>query len=138
MKYPYIKFPSADPKRRWIARPLIPIRVIGPKGKWEGYGLIDSGADKSLFNIEIAKDIGLNLEYTQIENFSGIEGGRLKAKLVKVKIQIMGMEEVSELTVGVVESSVVGVILGQDGFFDAYRVKFEKDLGIVEVTKVPD
>jgi len=33
-------------------------------------------------------------------------------------------------------SSGVAAILGQEGFFDAFRIKFERDHGIVEVTFV--
>ena len=75
MKFRYIKFPTADPKRKWISRPIIPIQIEGPRGRWEGHALIDSGADRSLFSFE-------------------------------------------------------------EGFFDAYRIKFERDRGIIEITPV--
>lgn len=45
MKFPYSKLPSHNPNLKWIARPYIPIKILGPKRSWEGYGLIDSGAD---------------------------------------------------------------------------------------------
>lgn len=135
MKFPYIKFPSSDPKRKWISRPYVPLKIIGQKGVWEGYGLIDSGADKSLFNTEIAEEIGLDLDESQPENFSGIEGGKLTAKLAKVKIQIAGFEEI-KIIAGFVNSPAVGVILGQEGFFDEFRIKFERDRGIIKVNPV--
>src|SRR3989344_9421776 len=136
MKFPYSKLPSYNPNLKWIARPYIPIRIIGPKRFWEGYGLIDSGADRCLFNNKIAEDIGLDLSDGNNENFGGIEGGNLKAKLHKVKIQIMGMNEETEILAGFIDSSGVAAILGQDGFFDAFRIKFEKDHGIIEIVPV--
>lgn len=136
MKFPYIKLPFSDLKLKWVSRPYIPIRLTGPEGFWEGYGLIDSGADRSLFNIQIAEKIGLNLGESHFENFGGIEGGVLKAVLKKVKIQIIGMDETIEITAGFVKSEGVAAILGQDGFFDAFRIKFEKDHGIVEIVPV--
>ena len=136
MRFQYFKIPSADPSRKWISRPLIPIRVIGPKGIWEGYGLIDSGADRSLFNTEIAEEIGLRLTNSQTENFFGIEGDRLKANLHEIRLQILGVDKEVEILAGFVDSPGVGAILGQDGFFDAFRIKFEKDHGIVEITPV--
>ena len=40
------------------------------------------------------------------------------------------------VTAGFVDSNGVAVILGQDGFFDNFRIKFEKDHGIVEIIPV--
>lgn len=136
MKFPYIKLPSVDPNLKWIARPYIPIRISGPKGFWEGYGLIDSETDRSLFNIEIAEKIGLNLSKSQRENFGGIEGGILEASLQKVQVQVIGMNQEIEIIAGFVSSTGVAAILGQEGFFDCLRIKFEKDHGIVEVNLV--
>lgn len=136
MKFPYSKLPSHNPNLKWIVRPYIPIKISGPKRFWEGYGLIDSGADRCLFNSKIAEDIGLDLNEDNSENFAGIEGGTLKAKLHKIKVQIVGMSEEIEILAGFVNSSGVSAILGQDGFFDAYRIKFEKDHGIIEITPI--
>jgi len=136
MKFPYIKLPSLDSQLKWTARPYIPIRLIWLNKIWEGYALIDSGADRSLFNIQIAQDLGLNFDEEQFENFGGIEGGVLKARLHKIKVQIIGMSEEVEITAGFINSSGVVAILGQDGFFDAFRIKFERDHGIVEITPV--
>lgn len=136
MKFPYSKLPSYNPNLKWIARPYIPIKIIGPKRSWEGYGLIDSGADRCLFNSKIAEDIGLDLTKAADENFGGIEGGNLKAKLHKVELEIIGMNEEIEILAGFIDSSGVVAILGQDGFFDAFRIKFEKDHGIIEITSV--
>ena len=133
MKFPYIKLPSHDPTLKWVSRPYIPIRLIGPNGFWEGYGLIDSGADRSLFNLEIVEKIGLDLTDSKFENFGGIEGGNLKAKLAKIKLEVSGISEGIEIMAGFVNSKGVAAILGQDGFFDNFRIKFERDHGIVEI-----
>lgn len=133
MKFRYLKFPSTDPKRKWVSRPLIPISIQGPRGKWEGYGLIDSGADRSLFHFEIGKMIGLDVFDGEIEDFAGIGGTRISAFLHLIKIQIIGFSEQIEIKAGFVDSPGVGAILGQDGFFDAFRIKFERDREIIEI-----
>lgn len=138
MKFPYLKLPSLDPNLKWIARPYIPIRLTGSKGFWEGYGLIDSGADRSLFNIQIAEKIGLDLNRDRNENFGGIEGGTIEAALQKVKLQIIGINKEIEIIAGFVSSSGVAAILGQDGFFDSFRIKFERDRGTIEVNPVKE
>ena len=136
MKFRYIKFPSIDPRKKWVSRPLVPIRVQGPKEKWEGYALIDSGADRSLFNFEIGQIIGLNISDGEIEYFGGIGGTRIPAYLHPIQIQILGFLEAVDVKAGFVDSSGVGAILGQEGFFDAYRIKFERDHGIIELNPI--
>lgn len=136
MKFPYLKLPSYDPKLKWTARPYIRIRLTGMGVSKDIYALIDSGADRSLFNTQMAESLGLNLDKSAEEVFSGIEGGSLKAKVHKVKIQVVGMSEEIEILAGFIDSSGVVAILGQDGFFDAFRIKFEKDHGIIEITSV--
>lgn len=136
MKFPYIKLPSVDPNLKRITRPYIPVKISGSKGFWEGYGLIDSGADRSLFNIQIAEKVGLNLSRGERELFGGIEGGALEASLQKVKVQIIGMDHEIEISAGFVNSTGVAAILGQEGFFDCFRIKFERDHGIIEVNLV--
>lgn len=123
MKFPYLKLPHFDPKLEWTARPYIQIKLTCPKGSSVGYALIDSGADRSLFNIQIAEKLGFNLTNAPYVYFGGIEGGTLKAKLHKVKVQIVGMNEEIEILAGFIDSSGVVAILGQDGFFDAFRIK---------------
>ena len=136
MKFPYLKLPSVDPKLKWVARPYIQIKLTGLKDYRIGYALIDSGADRCLFNIEIAEKIGLDLTEAPEEIFGGIEGGKLIVKLHKIKIQIVGMSEEIEVIAGFVKSSGVTAILGQEGFFDRFRIKFERDHGVVEINSV--
>lgn len=93
MKFPYLKLPSTVPSLKWVARPYIQVKLSGSKGSHVGYALIDSGADRSLFNIQIAERIGLDLTEAPEEYFGGIEGGNLKARLYKVKLEIIGMNE---------------------------------------------
>lgn len=136
MKFPYFKFPSSDPKRKWVSRPLIPISLIGPRDTCKGYALVDSGADRSLFNMEIAEKIGLDFKNTLTENFSGIEGGILRAKIQRVELQVVGMTNKIEINAGFVDTPYVSAILGQEGFFDAYKIRFERDHEIVEIISV--
>lgn len=136
MKFSYLKLPSTDPKLKWIARPYIQVKLTGSKDFRIGYALIDSGADRCLFNIEIAEKLGLDLTKSTDENFGGIEGGSLKAKLHRVKLQIVGMSEEIEITAGFIKSPGVTAILGQLDFFDNFRIKFERDHGIIEINSV--
>jgi predicted aspartyl protease len=134
MKFPYIKTPQADPTKKWLSRPLIPVIIFGPKSNIEVLALIDSGADICLFNEQIGREIGLEIEKGKTEAFMGIEGGRLVAYIHKIKLQVVGIEKIIEIEAGFVDSPAVNAILGQEGFFDAFKIKFEKDHNIIEIT----
>lgn len=133
MKFSYLKFPAKGFKDKWIVRPFIPIKIFGPKDNWEGYALVDSGADRSLFNAEIAEMIGLDLTKGQTEHFGGISGDPVTAYLIPVKLQVIGSSETIEVVAGFTDSPKVSAILGEDGFFDAYHIKFEKNKEIIEI-----
>lgn len=133
MKFPYIKTPYLDPHKKWIARPIIPITLFGPAGNINISALIDSGADRCLFNAEIGQEIGLDIYAGQREFFSGIEGGRLIGYLHKIQLQIMGIDKIIDIVAGFTEAKNIIPILGQDGFFDNFRIRFEKDHDIIEI-----
>ena len=133
MKFPYIKIPQKDPTKKWISRPLIPVIIFGSKSNIKVLALIDSGADKCLFNAQIGREIGLEVEKGKPETFMGIEGGRLVAYIHKIKLQIVGIENIIEIESGFVDSPAVDVILGQEGFFDTFKIKFEKTITLLKL-----
>lgn len=133
MKFPYFKIPHSNPSRKWISRPIIPVTLFGPKGSVNVHALLDSGADKCLFSNQYAEEIGLDLESGEEEIFSGIEGGQVKTYLHKIHLQIIGDSNKISVIVGFTDAPGVNAILGQEGFFDAFRVKFERDCDTIEI-----
>ena len=99
MKFPYIKVPTPDPVKPWKPLPLIPISVFDETGdsSLEILALLDSGADKSLFNAEIAKVLKIDFSTASEENFTGIEEGVLKAKVKTIHLQMVGDTEIFEV-----------------------------------------
>ena len=133
MKFPYTKTPSTDPRKPWFGRPMVSV-ILSHAESTTVAALVDSGADRSLFDAEVGKDIGLDVESGEVEYFGGIGGNRVEAFVHKVKLQIVEIEKVVEVPVGFVENLGVSGILGQEGFFDAFRIKFEKDHDTFEIT----
>ncbi|MBU3964595.1 retroviral-like aspartic protease family protein [Patescibacteria group bacterium] len=136
MKFSYFKIPGNGPTGKWISRPIIPIMLIGPKKSVMVDALIDSGADKCLFHSDIGREIGLDIEKGREEFFGGIEGGKIKTFIHKIQLRIIGTEKEIEIPAGFADVSGVFAILGQEGFFDAYKIKFEKDHNSIEITPV--
>ena len=72
----------------------------------------------------------------KISCVTGISGQIEGYRLEKIKIKVEGMNESVEIPVCFVNSPTVSLLLGQEGFFDKYRIKFEKDHDIFEVIPV--
>lgn len=132
MKFSYTKVPSSDPRKRWVSRPIISV-VLTHKESTSIVAIVDSGADKSLFDAEVGKDIGLDVESGEVEYFGGIGGSRINAFVHRVQLQVIDIDKTIEIQVGFAENLGISGILGQEGFFDAFRIKFEKDHDTFEI-----
>lgn len=133
MKFSYTKIPSRDPRKPWFGRPIISV-ILSHVESTTVAALVDSGADRSLFDIEVGKDIGLNVESGEVEYFGGIGESRVEAFVHKVQLRVVDIEKTIEIPVGFTKNLGVSGILGQEGFFDAFRIKFKKDHDTFEIT----
>lgn len=136
MKYRYTSFFPPESTVKWIKRPIVQIEVLGPAGRRAFDALIDSGADVSLFNAQVAELLGLDLSKAKVRNFLGISGGIEARTLENVEIQIEGIDTPVTIPVSFVQSDSVGLLLGQEGFFDTFRIKFEKDHNTFEIVPI--
>lgn len=136
MKFPYIKLPGPDSRKPWFSRPLIPIRVYGPSGSIPLRALLDSGADRALFHESIGRELGLDVPSGPVEHFYGIEGKRVPVYLHRIRLSVDGLPGDIGLFAGFTESPGVHALLGQEGFFDAFRISFERKLGAIEIAPV--
>lgn len=134
MKFPYVKFPSRDPHQPWIARPVVPI-ILENAGNSSPIlaAMVDSGSDRCLFHADIGRAVGLKITEGVPRNFTGIEGGMVQMYLHKVRIQVVGASRSMEVVAGFSESSGIAVILGQEGFFDAYKITFHRAKDRIEI-----
>lgn len=138
MKYQYTVFLPSNPNEQWKRRPMLQIEIFGKKGSQKFNALIDSGADYSLFNIQVAELLGLDMSKAKVVPFLGISGPQavFVRTLDGVEIQVNGLDKKVKIPVGFIDSESVSLLLGQEGFFDQFRIKFEKDHNIFEVTSV--
>lgn len=139
MQIPYKSFqihPSnkLSPKNTELMRPIIQIDLINKKGKPFGYeALIDSGADYCLFHGVIGEQLGLNVKKGKQLGFYGTSGRSQIAYFHEITFTIQGKEITS--TVGFsygIESLSVG-LLGQNGFFDKFTIRFDLKNKIIEL-----
>lgn len=116
-----------------IKRPVVEVTLYNGDKSIKGLALVDSGADKSLFNVEYAEEIGINLTNARTEDFIGIGGRKIPCHIAEVEIQVKHLDRKCKLEVGFIESENVSMLLGQEGFFDQHRIRFEKDHDTFEV-----
>jgi len=136
MKYRYTSFFPPDKTLKWIKKSIVLIEVFGPKDSKNFYALVDSGADCSLFNIQVAEVLGIDLSNARLVKLTGISGQIDGYRLEKIKVKVDGLNESVEIPVCFIKSPTVSLLLGQEGFFDKYRIKFEKDHDTFEITSV--
>lgn len=136
MKYEYTVIydtrNTIEPPRRV---PLVDLELFGPKNSIKISGaLIDSGADYCLFNSQYAKVLGINLDKCSTKPFIGIGGlNEITVHMINLDLRIEHLEKIN-IPIGFIDSPSVNVLLGQIGFFDNNKIKFERDHFAFEIT----
>jgi hypothetical protein len=133
MKFRYEKqVDSRDPQLPWTSRPIVKVRLSFGDRNQAVLALIDSGADITLFHSSIAKTLGIETFERQGRVF-GISGDVMPVQFSKVNLQLDGTSEPVEAEVGFVDSPGVGALLGQSGFFEHFRICFERSKQEIEI-----
>jgi Aspartyl protease len=124
MKYHYR---AAVPERAGplLYRPTVEIEILGPKGKLRELALIDSGAERSMLNTEMAEIVGIDLTQATTRKAIGITGATT-VYLTEVELKLDGARGAMHIPVAFIDSPYASVLLSQDGFFDRHRITFEK------------
>lgn len=136
LKFPYTKVPVGDLYGKKIGdayRPIITLTLCHGSKKLNVLGLVDTGADESLFPGEFATLLGHNLTKGKPRTFSGIGGtvtGYLHQTDVKVgpyalRINIYYCDDWNKWGFG---------LLGQNSFltrFDALFSRKDKELSLM-------
>ena len=119
MKFRYKKFGP-------VIRPVIPIELRSLHRSIRYEVLVDSGADICIFDAEIGELIGLDIKRGKERTVTGVAGQSASYFLHNVEIEVGG--HAYEIEAGFLPN-VAGDnnygIVGQQGFFDIFTVKFD-------------
>jgi predicted aspartyl protease len=125
-----------------VARPEVPIRVIGPAGSVELSGLIDTGADHIFFPVLLADMLGIELTNVRGETAEGAGGHQLKLWPAEVEIEISGDGRTYRWRahVGFIEGSddSAAAYLGHAGFLEYFTATFDSSQLTVELNAHDD
>lgn len=141
MNFRYRKFPI-DPnncpfsEKKSSLRPVIQINFENPKGNFGYFVLIDSGADYCLFHASIGEQLGLDIKKGKALTFFGTSGEPQKAYFHKISFKIGGHDHVAEVGFSYEMEGLAYGILGQDGFFNKWTVKFEYQKENIELKQI--
>lgn len=111
--------------------PLIKVALIGPKEKIKMLALLDSGADYSLFSLEIAERLGIKKERGKKISLQGVIGEQFPGYLHKVPVQV---DDVT-FNCRIVFSKVKTQLLGRDNFFLPFLITFNEKYQKVSLKK---
>lgn len=141
MNFKYRKYPL-DPqknpnfKKKSSSRPVIQIDFETKNGGFGYFVLLDSGADYCVFHAEIGEKLGLDVLKGDELTFFGTSGQPQKAYFHNIEFQIGGNTHKAYTGFSYDMKSLAYGILGQDGFFDKWIVKFEYSKENIEIKEI--
>lgn len=138
MKFQYSTVANTfDTKGHFTKRPMLKLELTSKDGrKIQAMGLVDSGADQTMVNIQYANFLGIDLSKAVTRDMRGISDGALSTKLSSFPLKSVELGEEIIIPACYTDSKNVDILIGQEGFFDNYRIKFEKDHDIFEINHV--
>ncbi|OLE51529.1 MAG: hypothetical protein AUG51_22360 [Acidobacteria bacterium 13_1_20CM_3_53_8] len=130
-RFDYRKIPDyTKPSKSWVKRPLLQVTLFNGAKHQVVISLVDSGADVFLFHSSIADRLGIDMKSEKPVSIDGIASGQpIEAYFHTVQLQVQDFPDKIEIQVGFTESDGVDGLLGQVGFFENYKITFERYRG---------
>jgi len=149
MKIPFSFLPvqpdSAFPDRSEIKRPIVALHLTAGERSVIFFAVVDSGADLCVFPASVAADLGIDIPNRSCSLFSGSNDANQLAYFEELQATILPMEAPNidpnqepltfPLYAGFCETlEHVGMgLLGQEGFFSRYSIRFYNSENYFEV-----
>ena len=134
MKYQYTVVSGAvDTQGRYTKRPVVEVELSNHGHTRKFLALIDSGADQITMPATIAEALRIDRAACPKRSLMGVTMQRIEGFVGTLQIQVQHQSEAITAPVVFIDTDVP-VLLGQEVFFDCYRIKFEKDHDTFEIT----
>ncbi len=134
MKYEYsVVAGQANTDGTYIRRPIIEVMLSNGKESRKFLGIIDSGADNITMPAAIAEVFGIDRTHCKPWSLMGITMQEIKGFVGQLTIHLQHQSVPFQAPVIFINTDVP-ILLGRGGFFDRYRIKFEQDHHIFEIT----
>jgi hypothetical protein len=137
MDFPYSTLQKKNDPNTIIHRPLLDIRLsVGNKFQ-DVAALVDSGADRCLFHADIGRILGLDIEAGTPYEFEGVVSGAVQIGYIhRIHLVVKRLSGI-DLNVIFADCPQVGTgVLGQEGFFQQYRIGFDLNKGVFNISEL--
>lgn len=124
---------DADVEPITVHRPILRIKIAGLQGKATIHALADTGADCSIFSLEVADRIGVNLQLDRPLEVCGIGDNDVELFAGEVELELRHSGKAVHWKSSVLFGDVESNLLGQLGFFEFFTVSFDYDARKFEV-----
>lgn len=137
MKFKYsVAAGLLDTRGKMVKRPILELEIKNPHGRTVVVpAVIDSGADTTTLNRQYADFLGVDLSRAKEREIIGIGENKVPTHVSSFRFKIRQLDIEMEVPAWYVDSKHVNVLLGQEVFFEMFKIKFEKDHDMFEVTK---
>jgi hypothetical protein len=136
MRYKYRKYRSRQDPGVILLEPVIPVRLKYGARAITVLALIDSGADSCFFHASIGKALGIDIKSGREEKVRSLSPQPIPIYMHTVQLILKG-EPAINIDVGFIESDLLadGGLLGQEGFFDEFDIRFQRWLDTIDITR---
>lgn len=119
MKFRYAKYGP-------VSRPIVPVKLKHGSTEIGYHVLVDSGSDLCFFDSEIGEALGINVKNGKPREIFGVGGKASIYYLCEVEIIVGGWSYKIEagFMPNVAGRTIPYGLVGQEGFFDKFVVKF--------------
>jgi len=137
MKFNYTDILARDTRGKTIKRPMLELELLNKKGEsvLTALALIDSGADTTMINRQYAIPLGIDLTDAPEVDVMGIGDGIVPTQTATLRFRIKQTGDELEIPANYADGKNVDILLGEEVFFDKYKIKFEKDHNTFEIVK---
>jgi predicted aspartyl protease len=109
-----------------LPRPILHVRISGPAGDHLTDGLLDTGADYTVFELAVATQIGLDLNKAPLSSVQLVGRKPFTCAYAQVQLRISDGKETFEwlAVVGFVPFRIRRPLLGYSGFLQFFDAEF--------------
>lgn len=116
-------------------RPIIPITLFGSSTSFVTDGLLDTGSDWTVFPLQVAGRLGLDLSLAVVSPAQSVGGQTMPVSYLPLSLRVSDGIEVRQWT-GIVGFAALAshyALLGKLGFLEFFSHRFYPDLDRIEL-----